>query len=46
MKGGAEHVTTSCTLSLLSTKLIDIPIIVVNTHVTNLQIHVILKHYF
>jgi hypothetical protein len=44
MKGGAEHVTTSCTLSFLSTKPIDIPIIIVSTQVVDLQIHVILKH--
>jgi hypothetical protein len=44
MKGGAEHVTTSCTLSLLSIEPIDTPIIVVSTHVVDLQIHVILKH--
>jgi hypothetical protein len=44
MKGGAEHVTTSYTLSFLSTKPIDIPIIIVSTKVVDLQIHVIFKH--
>jgi hypothetical protein len=44
MKGGAEHVTTSCILSFLSTKPIDTPIIVVSTHVVDLHIPIILKH--